>query len=146
VVGVRPGGHDLVDAHAPAAHGKVFRRPHSGAAAISSGSESTAHVANVPGHIVGCHGRRRRLGNRIHDGILDERRESIRHTQGVHRNDQIKGADLVRRDKIDLFRPDRSRMIKRSASKHEEQGDPAKETWGMHAAIIQVISQVQFRD
>jgi hypothetical protein len=31
-------------------------------------------------------------------------------------------------------------MIKRSASEHEEQGQPAKETWGTHAAIIQVIS------
>src|SRR5687767_11861394 len=75
VIRVRPGGHDLIDAHASAAHCKVFSRPYDAAATISSGRDSTAHIPNMPGHIVGCHGCRRRLGNRINNGVFDEGRE-----------------------------------------------------------------------
>ena len=96
VVRVSPDRHDLIDAHAPAAHGKVFRRPHGAATAISGGSDSTAHIANVPGHVVGCHGRRRRLGNSIDNRVFDQSRESIRNAQSVHRKDQLIGADLLR--------------------------------------------------
>ena len=104
VVGVRPRRHDLIDAPVCTAHGKVFSGPHGAAAAISGGSDSTAHIANVPGHVVGCHGRGSRLGNRINNGVLDESRESIRNAQSVHRKDQVKGADLVRWRRLDFIR------------------------------------------
>ena len=95
VIGIGPGGHDLIDAHAAAAHGKIFRRPHGAAAAISRSRDPAAYIADVPGHIIGRHGRCRRLGYGVDDGILDERREPIRDAQRVHRQDQFIGVDLA---------------------------------------------------
>src|SRR5688572_23579770 len=94
VVWVCPDCHDLIDAHVP--HGKVFGGPHGATAAISGGSNAAAHIANVPGHVIGCHGGRRVLGNGIDDGIFDESWESVRNAQRVHREDQLIRADLPR--------------------------------------------------
>ncbi len=95
MVGVCPGSHDLVDAPASAAHGKVLGRPYGAAAAITRCSNPAAHIPDVPGHIVGRHNLGRRLGDGIHNGVLDKSRKPIRNTQGIHCEDQFIGACLA---------------------------------------------------
>ena len=95
VVGVCPNRHDLVEAHV--SHGEVFGGPHRAAAAVSRGGDASAHIADMPGHVIGRHDLCGGLRNGIHNGIFDEGGESVRDAQRVHREDQFIRADLLRR-------------------------------------------------
>ncbi len=131
MIRVGPDCHDLIDAHAIAAHSKVFRRPYGGAIAIAGGSQPTAHVPNVPGHVIGCHGRGGRLGKRIDNGVFDESRESIRNTQGVHREDQIIGAGLIGWGSLDNLW-----AVPWCARCEHDENPPDKESLKTHPIII----------
>jgi len=120
VIGVCPGCHDLVNAHASAAHREVFRRPDSTPAAIPRGRDPPADIADVPGHIVDRHNLRRGLGNRVDDRVFNERRQSERNAQCVHRKDQLVGADLIRRDRFALVRLNNLRTMEYAKSDRDE--------------------------
>ncbi len=63
VLGIGPDLHDLIDAHI--ADGEILGRPDGRSAAIAGRSDAAAHIADMPGHIVGCHD----LGGVLRDGV-----------------------------------------------------------------------------
>src|SRR4030095_8637813 len=116
-------------------YSKVFRCPYSGTTAIASRRDSTAHITDMPGHVVGRHRRGRALSNRIDNWIFDESGESVRYAQSIHRNDQLIGADLIGRGQLDILCLNSLRAIQCSEREYEEHS-PVEETLYTHQIII----------
>ena len=102
-------------------------------------ASSTAHIANVPGHVAGCHGRRRGLGNGIDNRVFDQRRESVRNAQSVHRKDQLISADLLRWSRLDLVSPHNFWRVECPHSEEDQydrHDQQARKTLKTHPIII----------